>query len=269
MSDKEVAKKGKSDVAIVDFGDHAGAGMENVGTEDMAMPFLGLLQDLSDEVKKKNEKYIEGAEPGMLFNTVTRELLGEEVFFVPAYRDHQYVEWVPRDQGGGYVDSHDPTSPEVLEAKAASQSFGKIKIGNNDLIETFYLYGFQIDGAAGKESVCPMVVAFTSSKIKVYKRIMTQIRTLKGFKNPPLYAFRLRIGSVGEQNKVKQDYHNFTVTPAEGDITSSMNLPGSDFEGLLEEGKQLLLAVKSGVARAATESLATEGGAAGDGDEPF
>lgn len=70
---KAVAEKPKLNIAsyVDNFGD---AGFENVTSENMAMPFIKLISDASPENKKTNEKYIEGAAPGMIVNTVTKKL---------------------------------------------------------------------------------------------------------------------------------------------------------------------------------------------------
>ena len=46
--------------------------------EDVALPFLKLLGQLSPEVNKRDGKYVEGAQPGMILNTVTQEFLMEK-----------------------------------------------------------------------------------------------------------------------------------------------------------------------------------------------
>ncbi len=52
----------------------AHAGFENVKTSSLALPILKLLQNGSGEAQKRNQNYVEGAEPGMLLNTVTKKL---------------------------------------------------------------------------------------------------------------------------------------------------------------------------------------------------
>ena len=49
-------------------------GFENIDQESLALPILKLLQNGSGEAQKRNANYVEGAEPGMFFNTVTRKL---------------------------------------------------------------------------------------------------------------------------------------------------------------------------------------------------
>ncbi|HSH65320.1 MAG TPA: hypothetical protein VLB84_05840, partial [Bacteroidia bacterium] len=51
-----------------------GAGFEDASQNSFSIPILRILQDQSPQVKRHNEKYIEGAKPGMIFNTVTKEV---------------------------------------------------------------------------------------------------------------------------------------------------------------------------------------------------
>ena len=46
-------------------------GAQNISQEDLALPFLKILGQLSPEVNKRDGKYVEGAEPGKIINTVT------------------------------------------------------------------------------------------------------------------------------------------------------------------------------------------------------
>ena len=52
----------------------ADAGSQNISQEDLALPFLKVLGQLSPEVNKRNGKYVEGSEPGMILNTVTNDI---------------------------------------------------------------------------------------------------------------------------------------------------------------------------------------------------
>ncbi|MEY2824474.1 MAG: Vibrio phage, partial [Pseudomonadota bacterium] len=76
-------------------------GAENVSTDDMIIPRIELVQALSPARNKKDAAYVEGAEEGMLFNNVTRELYGEFVLVIPVYYVKQYLVWKDRKQGGG------------------------------------------------------------------------------------------------------------------------------------------------------------------------
>lgn len=255
-------------LATTDFGEHTGKGMENVTQNDISIPFLGIVQKLSPQLDKTHEKYIEGATEGDLFNSVTNTLLGGKVHFVACCKDSQYVEWVPRDKGGGLVGMHAPGSEFVRDIKSRATDQFKLKTDEgNDLIETYYVYGMLIDGPEGKTVETPIVIGFSSTKIKVYRsQLMTPLRTIKG--DPPMYAFRFAITTVPAKNKAGQPYHNFKIEPACGAMANSANLPGTDFERLLAEGKALVEAIHSGIAKADHASQ-TEQQSSGDNDEPF
>lgn len=62
---------------------HNHFGGENVTKEDLILPRLALCQSTNDELKKSKEKYIERLEAGQFFNSVTREIYGEEVHVIP------------------------------------------------------------------------------------------------------------------------------------------------------------------------------------------
>ena len=80
----------------------AGAGSQNMTQEDLALPFLKVLGQLSPEISKQNAKFINGAEPGMIVNSVTKELYDGKkgIDVIPVHYERQYVEWQDRGQTG-------------------------------------------------------------------------------------------------------------------------------------------------------------------------
>lgn len=266
-SGTEVAARASTAVGqVIDYGEYAGAGFEHQTRDDIAIPFIAVLQALSPQLEK-----LEGAKAGMLINTVTEELFkGDEgLLFVPAVTQHVYVEWVPRAKGGGFVAIHEINSDVVKQALAESKEFGKLRVGENDLMETFYVYGVLVDE---EQPLSMAVLAFTSTKIKVYKKFNTKVRThlvptADGRRvNPPLFANLTRIKSFKDKNP-KGEFFNFELVPAHGDLKSSL-LPPTDPRFVAAVDCKKL--VESGAARAAFESQAAGGGEDGeDGKIPF
>ena len=70
----QVAEKKNSALATFDMEADAQQGAQNISQEDLALPFLKILGQLSPEVNKRDGKYVEGAEPGKIINTVTNAL---------------------------------------------------------------------------------------------------------------------------------------------------------------------------------------------------
>ena len=77
----EVMKKDTGSLAL--FGNDS-KGFENMTQDDMALPFVRILGQLSPQVTDGDAKYIEGAKPGMIYNTVTCLL-----YTSPSPRDRQ------------------------------------------------------------------------------------------------------------------------------------------------------------------------------------
>lgn len=264
-----VQKKMEVSTEVHDYGDLAGKGFEGVTHEDFAMPFLNLLQGLSPEVGAEGEDAkVEGATPGMIINSVTKELYDgkEGVIFVPVTTQHIYVEWKPRDQGGGIVGRHELDSEIVAAAKQASEKFGSYKTDEgNDLIETFYMMGYTLESADAEEPKEVVVIPFTSTKIKVYKRIMQMVNTFKG--RPPLFANRLHFTSVAEKNN-KGSFFNYDIKPLHGGIAQSLippRLEDGSPHPLLVFGQNLGEQIRQGNRRMADESVTGAGAGAGDG----
>ena len=71
----------------------------------MQIPFIRVIQALSPQIKKSDLSFIEGASQGDLFNTVTGEVWDGEkgINVIPCYQETKHLEFVPRDQGGGFV----------------------------------------------------------------------------------------------------------------------------------------------------------------------
>ncbi len=258
-------------LAAPDFGEFAGVGMENVDSTDISIPFLGIIQTDSPQLDKGHAKYIKGCEKGDLFNTVTNEIIGDgrAVYYVACCKERQYVEWIPFKDGGGYCGTHEPNSKLVQSSlEVAEDKLKPMTDDGHELAETFTVFGLLIDGPEATESVMPLVVAFSSTKIPVYKKqMMTRIGTIKG--GPPMFGFRFKITSVDAVNKAGKKFKNFKIEPACGDMKSSTNLPGSEYHGLLVEGKALVESVHGGKAKADHAGQTNSSGAVDDEDEHF
>jgi len=136
-SNNVATKKEGNLPAKIDFISDAGAGLENIDKDDLALPFLKLLQTGSDETKKKHANYVEGAEAGMFYNTVTKKLYSGEkgIEVIPCFYKLTYPEWAPFERKEGRPVSPD-RGPEIL-AKTKKDSGGKDCLDNgNQIIKT-------------------------------------------------------------------------------------------------------------------------------------
>lgn len=84
-----------------------GRGSENVEMQDLVIPRIELVQALSHCLEEGGAEYIEGAKPGMFYNSVTRELYGPQVTVCPVFFKKQYLCWKDRKKGGGFGGAYD------------------------------------------------------------------------------------------------------------------------------------------------------------------
>ena len=90
-------------IASVNFEADAAHGAQNITQEDLALPFLKVLGQLSPEVNKGHAKHVEGAQPGMILNTVTNSLSdgSKGIEVLPVFYKRQYIEWQDRGESKG------------------------------------------------------------------------------------------------------------------------------------------------------------------------
>lgn len=114
----------------------SGRGFENVdSTRDLKMPFLSIVQGLSPEKDKNDPKYIEGAEEGDVFNSVSRELYKlsgpnpKPLVVIPCGFVRVWNVWRLRTLGGGFVKSYSD------EKKLPATHKGSGKLESKDLLD--------------------------------------------------------------------------------------------------------------------------------------
>jgi len=252
----DVAVK-EQNTAMAEYGayaDYAGAGFENQTSDDYSIPFLQILQALSPQLQENDS-----LRQGMILNTVTGEVWDGKkgIAFVPATTQHVYVEWKPRNAGGGFVGIHEVNSDLVNHAKAASAEYGKYSTPDgNELIETFYVYGIALDDDGNASEA---VLAFSSTKIKKYKGWMTKAKTIQiplpdGRRIPaPLFAHRYRLKTVSDKNN-KGQFFNWDAIAFDGENAQQARLLPDD--PLFQSAVNTKSMIEQGKARAAYESQA-------------
>ena len=198
---KEVVKKQNTDLSSEISADliikSAGLGLENVTNDDITIHRLAIIQSGSPQRKKKDEKYIEGADEGMIFNTVTNTLYPESLEIIPCGFRKTYVEWVPREKGGGLVAVHD-MKPDGTKTDPKTK---KSMLGENQIVDTAEHFVLVKKG----ESYEPAVLTMTSSNLSVSRKWLTLLKmkkiNVKGqAKEPPSFLYRFNLSTVQAEN---------------------------------------------------------------------
>lgn len=265
-----------TDLEVVDFGEDVGAGMEGARSEELLTPFLGLIQALSPQLDPTSADYQENAKVGMLVNTMTGQLFdgrtGLDV--VPVARDYLYGEWVPRTQGGGFRGVVGPDDERVQRLIRAQGRFKPLDTGEGtELVEQFNLFALVAPPPLDEATAEQVVIAFTSTKIGVYKKLFTRIGSLKYPVNgrvvtPPIWAHRWRLTSVAQKNAQGQPFYNFAFELAGATPRESLIRPNEPLYAVAKGFSEL---VRSGQARANFQAAEGAGsrGSADDEAPPF
>lgn len=124
---------------------NANAGLENVQREDISIPFLGILQDLSPQVKRTEAAYIEGAQVGMFFDGSTKTPLDgmTGILLIPILFDKVYNVWRNRKAGGGFKGSFKTrieAEKRIHELSTHSDPVKRIPAEQIDIVDTALHY---------------------------------------------------------------------------------------------------------------------------------
>lgn len=176
-------------------------GREEVGVEDLVIPRLEVVQALSPCRKKTDPAYIEGAEEGMLYNNVTRELYGSEVVVIPVFFRKEWLIWKDRKKGGGFRGAY----PNEQEGKAALDELEGSE--DFDLVDTGQQFCLIMKGNGKAEEI---VVSMSKSKMKVSRKWNSLIRLANGDSFSRAYIIK----AVPDKNTNGDEYHNIDVAIA-------------------------------------------------------
>jgi hypothetical protein len=201
-------KTASAQAPVHDWSQSAATGFENVKQEDLGIPFLMILQKGSPQIDRDHPdfetKQIDGSEVGDIINTVTNVVVasaGEPLEVVPCTYQRLYMEWTPREKGGGLVKTH--RDANILNECQRNEQGQDVLRNGNLVVTTAYFYCIAlIDGERQ-----PVVLGLTSTQLKKAKQWLNMMITMKLAKadgtkyTPPAYSHTYKISSVAEHNE--------------------------------------------------------------------
>jgi len=241
---KEVEQQASTEVAVAEpaavpaiqgatknmdelFAEDAGGGLQNLGANDFAIPFLAILQKGSPQVSKQNTKYIKGAEVGDVFNTVSNKIYKMSAAagdpglpFIPVGYEKKIVEWRPRDSGGGFVASHREGDPILKKCTRNEKNQHVHPDTGNIFVDTAYHFGLVAEEGGFPECA---VISMYSTQLKKSRNWNTTMRSIMKrlpngrIFNPPTYARKYLLFTVGE-TRDNYDWCGWSITSA-GEVT--------------------------------------------------
>ena len=191
----------------------AHAGFENVKTTSLALPILKLLQNGSGEAQKRNQNYVEGAEPGMFLNTVTKKLYdgAKGIEVIPCHYKLEYQEWADFGTGSGRPENIYDANSDILSK--TKNEMGKDRLDNGNYILTVGQHYVLIRDGNSTENA---LISMSSSQGKVSRKWNSMMMSItldgkNGPYTPPSFSHKYRLTSVLNSGKGNQ-WYGFNVT---------------------------------------------------------
>lgn len=211
MAKKDVAVASQTGLAErPDWMGDSNRGSEEVTINDLTIPRLSIIQDLSPQRKKNAAEYIEGAEEGMLFNTVTNTLYTEPVLFVPVYFRMEWIVWKHRDAGGGFIGAF-ATQDEAVAAVGEHPLAGQVTEKGDPVLEiqdTAQHFGLLLDPNSPLDAIhtTEIVISMSRSQLKPSRQLNSQIRISGGDRWERYYKL-----SAVQVDGPRGEYYNWKV----------------------------------------------------------
>ena len=198
----QVAEKKTAGLPSNIFEDDAAKGLGAIGQEDLALPFLKILGQLSPEVNKRDGKYVEGAEPGMIYNSVSGDLYDgvKGIDVIPCFYKLEYIEWKDRGDGpGAPVQIYDSSSD--IMSKTTPDANYKDRLPNGNYIEKTASHFVIVAG----DSPSTALISMKSTQLKISRKWNSMMMGLKmqgknGLFTPPTYSHIYNLKTVQMSN---------------------------------------------------------------------
>lgn len=234
---KSVATKKENLPATVDFEQYAGEGNE-YSQQDLAIPFITILQKLSPQCDEDDSEHIEGAKPGMFFETVSSSLFDgkdEGILVIPCGFRSSIVEWHPREEGGGFVAEHEK---DYDTSQCQRNEKNQLVTPNGTvLVDTHYHFVLYQNE---EEIWVPAIIAMTSTQLKKSRKWNTLMASIRlegsnGPYNPPSFSHIYRLTTRKEQNDAG-DWYGYKIEKVEAVSNSATFQEALEFRKLISKG---------------------------------
>lgn len=229
--------QGQQALAVADgFTKEDRRGKESIDSKDVVLPFLAIAQKTSPQLEP-GDKFIEGLKFTDLFNSLTGEIYGQPVRFIPIALKKHAIEFNPYDEGGGIKDRDvpwdDPRCEFTDDEKPLATRF----------------YDWVVLLVPNMEII---VLSMKSSNISVAKQFQQIIKMRSG----PVFAGLYTVGTVSAKNKFGS-FGKFVIKPAGAPTPEDAQFASSLYDSL--QGKNIVVD---------HQAEPEDGGGRQPGDEP-
>ena len=195
----QVTEKKSGALATFDMEADAQQGAQNISQEDLALPFLKILGQLSPEVNKRDGKYVEGAEPGKIINTVTNELY-DNIDIIPCHYKRQYIEWQDRGQSTGAPVAIHEADSDIISQTTRGKDY-KDRLPNGNYLDNTANHFVLVLGKNPQTAL----ISMKSTQLKVSRKWNSMMMGIKlqgknGLFTPPTYSHIYKLSTVQMSN---------------------------------------------------------------------
>lgn len=163
-------------------------GIEHITKDDVQMPRMALAQGLSPQIQEGDPTYVEGLKVGQMFNSLTSEIYGKgPIHFTIIRADRpRFVEFIPRNEGGGVRDFNVPANDPRTQFTTSEDGTRKKPVATK-------FYDFVIMLLPSGEL---MALSFKSSMLKVAR----QLNMLMVKRQKASFAGRYELSAIMTKN---------------------------------------------------------------------
>ena len=210
-----VADKKASEVVVFDsaiFEQDQGLGLENLGREDLALPFLKVLSRQDPILDDLDE-----AKPGDIYNTVTGDIYkGKEgCRVIPCVYQRRYIEWAPRGGGtGAPINIFTPDEERPKTERNSEDNKEYVIGGTGTYLEETHQHFVVILNKDGSTQTALITMKSTQMKKSRKWNSMIQSRVMTGANGsftPPRFSHIYNLKTVSEENS-KGSWHGWEVS---------------------------------------------------------
>lgn len=193
------------------FEQDAGMGLENMGQDDLALPFLKVLSRQDPTLDD-----LENAKPGDIYNTVSGDVHAGKtgIKVVPCAYQRRFVEWAPRGSGSGAPLNIYTPEDQRPRTERGDDNKDYVVGGNGSYLEETHQHFVLILEEDG--SITTALIAMKSTQLKKSRKWNSMVaqRTIMG-KNgpftPPRFSHVYRLKTISEENS-KGSWHGWEIS---------------------------------------------------------
>ena len=194
--------KSNAQLPATTFEQDAGKGLGRLTQEDLALPFLKILGQLSPEVNKRDGKYVKGSEPGMIFNSVSGELYDgtKGISVIPCFYKLEYIEWKDRGEGSGAPVSIHSSASDIMSKTKMDANF-KDRLPNGNYIEKTASHFVVIT----QPTATTALISMKSTQLKISRKWNSMMAGIKmkgknGMFTPASFSHTYQLRTVQQSN---------------------------------------------------------------------